>query len=105
MLAYISLCGPENLPPLEAFAVGCPVIASEVSGSLEQFGDAVLYCDPKNSQDMADKIYQLYSDNNLKVELINKGHSRAASWTPDDFVKGVFKIADEFSTIKRNWLS
>lgn len=105
MLAYISLCGPENLPPLEAFAVGCPVLASEVSGSLEQFGDAVLYCDPKNPHDMADKIYLLYSDNNLRVELMNKGHLRAASWTPDDFVKGVFKIADEFNTIKRNWLS
>jgi glycosyltransferase involved in cell wall biosynthesis len=105
MLAYISLCGPENLPPLEAFAVGCPVLASEVSGSLEQFGDAVLYCDPKNPEDIAEKLYQLCSDNNLRVELINKGHLRAESRTSDDFVIGIFKIADEFSTIKRNWLS
>lgn len=104
MLAYASLCGPENLPPLEAFAVGCPVVASEVPGSLEQLGDAVLYCDPKNSQDIADKIYQLYSDNNLRDELINKGHLRAVSWIADDYVKGVFEIVDEFSTIRRNWL-
>ena len=27
-LAYVSLFGPDNLPPLEAFALGCPVIAS-----------------------------------------------------------------------------
>ncbi len=105
MLAYISLCGPENLPPLEAFAVGCPVLASEVSGSLEQFGDAVLYCDPKNPQDIADKIYQLYSDKDLSVGLVHKGSMRAKSWTSDDFVQGVFKIADEFSAIRRNWLS
>jgi glycosyltransferase involved in cell wall biosynthesis len=105
MLAYVSLCGPENLPPLEAFAIGCPVLASEVSGSKEQLGDAVLFCDSKNSQDIADKIYKLYLDGNLREQLISKGHLRAASWTSDDFVKSIFKIADEFSVIRRNWLS
>ena len=103
MLAYISLCGPENLPPLEAFAAGCPVLASAVSGSAEQFSDATLFCDPKNTLDMAEKIYELYSGTNLRVELINKGYIRAASWTSDDFVKGVFNIADNFSAIRRNW--
>ena len=104
MLAYVSLCGPENLPPLEAFAIGCPVLASEVSGSREQFGDAALFCDPKNPQDMADKIYQLYSNHNLREELVSKGHLRATSWTAEDFVKGVFNIVDDFSVIRRNWL-
>jgi glycosyltransferase involved in cell wall biosynthesis len=105
MLAYVSLCGPENLPPLEAFAVGCPVLASAVSGSSEQFGDAVLFCDPKDPLDIAEKIYQLHSDGNLRSRLIERGHSRAASWTPDDFVRGVFRIADDFSPIRRNWPS
>lgn len=105
MLAYVSLCGPENLPPLEAFAVGCPVLASEVSGSREQLGSAVLSCNPKNSQDIADKIYQLYFDDDLRQKLINKGYIRAASWTSDDFIKSIFKIADEFSVIRRNWQS
>jgi glycosyltransferase involved in cell wall biosynthesis len=35
-LVYLSHAGPETLPPLEAFALGCPVIASEVSGTREQ---------------------------------------------------------------------
>ncbi|CAN4273356.1 RfaG Glycosyltransferase [Methylophilaceae bacterium] len=103
MLAYVSLCGPENLPPLEAFSAGCPVLASDVSGSNEQFGDAVLFCDPKTPQDIAEKIYQLYSDDNLRRQLIIKGHQRAESWTPNDFVKGIFMIADGFSAIRRNW--
>ena len=85
--------------------MGCPSLASEVSGSLEQFGDAVLYCDPKNSEDIAEKIYQIYSDNELSATLVHKGRLRAMSWTSDDFVRGVFKVADEFSTIKRNWYS
>ncbi|HSI42876.1 MAG TPA: glycosyltransferase family 1 protein [Methylotenera sp.] len=103
MLAYISLCGPENLPPLEAFAIGCPVVASEVCGSKEQFGEAVLFCDPKNPQDIADQIYRVLHDENLKEELINNGRIRASSWTADDFVIGVFKMAEDFSAIRKNW--
>jgi glycosyltransferase involved in cell wall biosynthesis len=103
MLAYVSLCGPENLPPLEAFAIGCPVLASDVSGSREQFGDAVLFCDPKNPVDIANKIYQLYSDGELRLQLISRGYARARAWTPDDFVKGVFKIMDDFGAIRVNW--
>jgi glycosyltransferase involved in cell wall biosynthesis len=30
-LVYVSYFGPENLPPLEAFGLGCPVIVSKVS--------------------------------------------------------------------------
>ena len=105
MLAYVSLCGPENLPPLEAFATGCPVLVSEVSGSQEQFGDAVLYCDPKNPDNIADKIFELYSQNNIKTDLVNKGYLRAEAWTADDFVMGVFDIANEFSAIRINWVN
>ena len=105
MLAYVSLCGPENLPPLEAFSVGCPVLASDVSGSREQLGDAALFCDPKSPEDIAEKIYQLYSDDNLRKQIIINGYQRADSWTSNDFVKGIFMIADEFSGIRRNWLN
>ena len=103
MLAYVSLCGPENLPPLEAFAAGCPVLASEVSGSREQLGDAALFCDPKNPADIADKIHQLHSDEALRLKLISRGYARAGAWTPDDFVRGVLSIIDDFGGIRVNW--
>ena len=47
-LVFPTFFGPDNLPPLEAFALGCPVIASRVSGAEEQLGDAALLVDPKN---------------------------------------------------------
>ena len=34
--------GPTNIPPLEAFALGCPVITSNIYGIPEQVGDAAL---------------------------------------------------------------
>ena len=104
MLAYVSLCGPENLPPLESFAAKCPVLASNVSGSEEQLGDAALLCDPKNPYDIADKIYQLHNNKELKASLIKNGYKRALSWTPEDFIKGILKIANNFEAIRRNWI-
>tara|TARA_Y100000389_G_scaffold200145_1_gene239974 strand:+ start:186 stop:1373 length:1188 start_codon:yes stop_codon:yes gene_type:complete len=103
MLAYVSLSGPENLPPLEAFIMKCPVVASKIRGSEEQLSDCVLFCDPKNPTDIAKKIYQLLNDKNLKNVLIEKGYKRGISWTSKDFVKGVFKILDEFKNVRINW--
>jgi len=103
MLVYVSLCGPENLPPLEAFIMRCPVVASKIPGSEEQLGDCVLFCDPKNSRDIAEKIYELLTDKSLKNLLIEKGYKRGLSWTSKDFVNGVFKIIYDFKNVRINW--
>src|SRR5437588_8413503 len=58
-LVYLSYFGPENLPPLEAFALGCPVIASDVSGAREQLGNAALLIDPANWSQLAQAIMSL----------------------------------------------
>jgi glycosyltransferase involved in cell wall biosynthesis len=40
-LVYPSFFGPDNLPPLEAFSLGCPVLAGRIEGVEEQLGRAV----------------------------------------------------------------
>ena len=39
-LVFPSLFGPENFPPLEAFALECPVVAGRIPGAQEQTGEA-----------------------------------------------------------------
>jgi glycosyltransferase involved in cell wall biosynthesis len=102
-LAYVSFFGPENLPPLEAFALGCPVIAAKVDGAEEQMGDAALFVDPDNPRDIAAAIRQLHDDGQLRHDLITRGRQRAERWSSEDFVLGVFKIIDEFESVRRNW--
>jgi glycosyltransferase involved in cell wall biosynthesis len=102
-LTYISFFGPENLPPLEAFALGCPVIAAKVDGAEEQMGNAALLVDPESPREIAAAIRRLYEDRALRSELIAKGRERATRWTAEDFVLGVFKILDGFEPIRRNW--
>jgi len=68
--------GPANIPIWEAFSLGCPVITSNVYGIPEQVGDAGLLIDPRSVEDIADRIYRLYIDKNLRERLSRKGLDR-----------------------------
>ena len=102
-LTFMTFFGPDNLPPLEAFALGCPVIASNVSGAEEQLGDAALLVDPKSPEQIADAIFTLYNSHELRKTLIERGLKRAQLWTGQDFVRSIFSILDEFEAIRRCW--
>jgi glycosyltransferase involved in cell wall biosynthesis len=102
-LTYLSFFGPENLPPLEAFALGCPVIAAEVSGAREQLGEAALLVDPTNVEQIAEAVKSLHREAGLRETLVQKGLARASAWTGRDFVRGVFSILDEFAPVRRCW--
>ncbi|MBD3272744.1 glycosyltransferase [Candidatus Dependentiae bacterium] len=102
-LVFPSFFGPDNIPPLEAFTLGCPVIAARVSGSEYQLKDAALLFDPKNEFELVDCIKRLYENNNLKKELIEKGLKVAKSWTAKEYVESIFNIVDDFEKIRRCW--
>ena len=65
--------GPTNIPPLEAFEIGTPVICSNIDGSKDQFGDAVLYIDLKDPSSMVYQLKKLLDEDNLRMRLINEG--------------------------------
>ncbi len=70
---YPSIRESFGIPLIEAMACSVPVISSNTSCLPEIAGDAALYCDPFNEQDMAEKMIKLYGDENLRNELIQKG--------------------------------
>lgn len=102
-LIFPSFFGPDNIPPLEAFAMRCPVIAAEVPGSEYQLKDAALLFDPKNEIDLATAIKKLYEDTELRHKLIKKGFEIAQNWTSKEYVEGILKIVDDFEPIRRCW--
>lgn len=102
-LAYVTFFGPENLPPLEAFALRCPVVASDVAGAREQLGDAALLVNPRDPSSIAMAIKTLYDDPNVRHDLIAKGRARAERSTAVSFVRGVFHALDEFEPVRRCW--
>jgi glycosyltransferase involved in cell wall biosynthesis len=82
---FVSLLGPTNIPPLEAMAVGSPLIVSNVYAMPEQVGDAALLVDPMDVEDIANKIALLWGGVSLRERLIERGHARSAAWTEEQF--------------------
>jgi glycosyltransferase involved in cell wall biosynthesis len=71
-----------GLPPLEAMAVGTPVLASRAGAMPEVCGDAARYCDPESSADIARRIVEVLGDATLRNTMRERGLARAKlfSW-------------------------
>lgn len=71
-----------GLPPLEAMACGCPVLVSHIPSLVETCGDAAVYCNPYDIEDISRKMLYLIKDEKLRKELIKKGLQRVKlfSW-------------------------
>jgi glycosyltransferase involved in cell wall biosynthesis len=74
---YLSRYEGFGLPIIESMASGCPVITSSVSCLPETAGGAALLCDPEDITNLADSIKQLFDNDTLRNELIQKGKERA----------------------------
>jgi glycosyltransferase involved in cell wall biosynthesis len=79
-LVYPSLYEGFGLPPLEALVCGCPVIVSRTASLPEVCGDAALYCDPQDPQDIARRIEAIQTPR-LRDDLRLAGAERARCFT------------------------
>jgi len=86
-----------SMPIWEAFYLGVPVVSSNVFALPEQVGDAGLLFDPFNIEDMAEKIYKIWVDENLREELVRKGYNRIKELTLENYAKQWEDVIEEVS--------
>lgn len=73
---FPSLYEGFGIPLIEAFASGVPVITADNSSLREVAGDGALYCEALAVEDIAQKMNELWSDETLRENLIQRGNER-----------------------------
>ncbi len=76
-LTFTSVVEAFGLPPLEAMARRCPVVACNATAMPEIIKDAGLLVQPRQEAEFADSVIRLYRDSTLRRELANRGLERA----------------------------
>lgn len=93
---YPSLYEGFGLPPLESMTFGCPVIASDIPALREVSGDAVLYADPYDVNDLTAKMNQMLNDAGLRQSLKIKGLEQIEKYSWNKSAEQVLEIARPF---------
>jgi len=80
-LAFPSLAEGFGLPVLEAMRRGLPVACADATSLPEVAGDAALLFDPTDVDAIAAAIERLLTDDELRADLVQRGHAQAAEFS------------------------
>lgn len=84
-LAFPTFFGPTNIPVVEAWRLGCPVLTSDIRGIREHVGPAAILVDPTSIESIRDGLVALWSDERLRDRIRREGSTRVDAYGPLDF--------------------
>jgi glycosyltransferase involved in cell wall biosynthesis len=70
-----------GLPGLEAMVHGCPLVSSDATCLPEVYGDAAIYFNPEDINDMAEKTKAVLGDKTLQKQLIKNGNEQVKKYS------------------------
>jgi len=79
-------------PPLEAMACGLPVVASNRGSLPEILGDCALYTDPASAAELAEAIWAVYSQLEIREDLVRRGLRHVSKFTWKNTVSGLIRL-------------
>ncbi|MCP9839914.1 glycosyltransferase family 4 protein [Synechococcus sp. J7-Johnson] len=92
-LLFPSLVEGWGLPPLEAMAMGCPVITSSIPPCRESCGNAALFIeDPTSVNELRDHLLDLLGSVELGLDLCRRGRSRAREFSVSRFSESMLNL-------------
>ncbi|MCS7253461.1 MAG: glycosyltransferase family 1 protein [Armatimonadota bacterium] len=92
VLVFPSLYEGFGLPPLEAMALGTPVVASTAGALPEVLGNAALLVEPNDVDGLVEAIVSILSDEALYSALAERATAHASKFTWDEVARRVMKI-------------
>lgn len=91
-MVFPSLFEGFGIPLVEAMACGCPIVAAKSSSIPECVQDAALLFDPLDPSALADGLYRLLHDDDLRTQLIKRGYRRSLNYGWQNIVPKLVEI-------------
>ncbi|AGA11027.1 glycosyltransferase family 1 protein [Sinorhizobium meliloti] len=79
-LAFPSFIEGFGLPPLEAMAIGCPIVVSNRASLPEICGEAALYASPNDAEAWFDRFMRVRNMPDVRDEMIGIGRMQASNF-------------------------
>ncbi len=92
VLCYPSIFEGFGIPILEAMCVGTPVLTSTGSCFKETGGDAALYANPDNPQEIGRQLHEILTNHDLRAEIRTKGYVQADKFTDETIARNLIRV-------------
>ena len=102
-MIFASLFGPNNIPPIEAVYLECPLIISDIPGHKEQMGDGVLYFNGYKPEELADRMLYLLETPNSKEIAISRQKLLREELATYSYGNRIIEILNEFKMMAQTW--
>ena len=89
---YPSLFEGFGIPVLEAMCSNIPVITSKDGCFVEVGGDAAVYIDPRNSDQLQNEVDNILSNEDVRLSLIEKGRIQIEKFAPQKLINELSNI-------------
>lgn len=95
VLCYPSIFEGFGIPILEAMCVGTPVLTSTGSCFAETGGEAALYANPLDIEEIGAQLNRILTNNHLRQEMVAKGAVQANRFTDEQVAKNLIRVLQE----------
>lgn len=85
-----------GIPPIEALACGCPMVAASASAVMEVCGEAARYADPDRPSQIADEVMAILTNQDLANALRQRGQERVKMFTWDNAAASLMRVIERF---------